>query len=361
VKLNKELRIHTIVAQFFCFFIMLSKLSQGEPKMPRKRGRPANQSRRKLQRMDNESNKDFWDAIKKNIESLEQEAENTADAAEDAGTIYDYEGMVLQIHQFMNRVYEKPIVKENADGKYMVVDKPTVQQFKTFWQFKKIEKPDIRTRSLMAFKSGLKKFNDLQPEGPIQWYNKDEEAKFCRYFTGARKDLSKKKQSGEVSSFHEGKQHLTVLEYIKLCEESLKDENVSGRNHAELHLFIVLCWCMLAREETCVSFNAKHLDWDGDSLLFSVSSSKRNYNESPDRYRVYPNPFLPQCCPVLAIALACACDPTLLSNQKRLFHFTQESGVLSFADNKKGKKKDSTSAIGRQFKNLCDKVFLFSP
>jgi hypothetical protein len=319
---------------------------------PNSRANPKRKRTKASERLAAVGNNEHYDNI--DVDALMEEAERTTAAAEARKTVNNYKNLLLQMHEFLARKFNKRILEE-VEGQTKLVDKPTIKEFKAFLQYKIREKPDMRNDSLKTWRAAINKWIDLNSIN-VDTYSEKELKNLKAFLKGAKNNLAEKVQKGELSSFQVGKDHLTIYEYSDLCLESLRHLAASGRNHAELHLFIVLSWCLLSREETTMSYSAKHLDWEGDALIFSVSSTKRNKAEKPDKYRVYPNPFLPHCCPVLAIALACACDPTILGDEKQLFHYTEGGEPTK---GKKGKKGDKTnaSAIGRQFSALCNMVW----
>lgn len=311
-------------------------------KQPSKRGR----KKRREDRLHPSGMEEHWESI--SLSHLEKGAEFTQQSADSKKTLYHYGGLVLQLHEFMVRKYGKSIL----NNQQRLVDKPSVNELINFLQFKRNTSPEIKSGYLAQFRSAIHKFVELFNDNNVTPYTSEEKVAIKRFLTGTRKELSAKIQAGEVSS-RVGKDHLKVDEYISLCEASLTHQSKLGRHDAELHLFIVLCWCMLSREETTVSFHSKHLEWEDDSLIVNVSSTKRNYTETPDKYRLYPNPYLPQCCPITAITIACACDTTILGSERPLFHHTQVGG-------KSRKKDEDASAVSRLFKELCELVCLFS-
>ncbi len=149
----------------------------------------------------------------------------------------------------------------------------------------------------------------------MQPFSEDEEFELERYFTGTKKDFSKAVAEGKRDGT-EGARHLTVAEYISLCLESLTRSH--SRHSTELHLFILIAWNMVSRLETTTMTHSRNLSWENDALLIGVSKSKRNETEDLTWYRNFANPFLPQCCLVLGLAIHCATDPNILGVY--LFH-----------------------------------------
>ena len=98
---------------------------------------------------------------------------------------------------------------------------------------------------------------------------------------------------------------------------------MSCRHPTELHLFITMGWSLCARLDTSSSVHIHHVDWHDDCMLVGVGKSKKNYLEKVQHYRVYGNPFMPKVCPVLSMAIHCACNTLICSQPPHglpLFH-----------------------------------------
>lgn len=230
------------------------------------------------------------------------------DKADSARTMQGYKTTFKQVNKFVSENFSRELL--NSDG--VMVSKPTVEELLAFLESKRSGKPDIRVGTLKNIRSAVNKLIKLNSVGVSEYTDKEME-ELRRYFTGCRNFFAQKVTEGERSS-KEGKRHLTVEDFQKLCKASLlKGEFRLGRHEAELHFFITIAWTLMARLETATQLHSSCIDWEDDALLIGISKSKRNYSEISHWYRVYANPFQPTCCTVLSLAILCACNTTILS------------------------------------------------
>ena len=73
------------------------------------------------------------------------------------------------------------------------------------------------------------------------------------------------------------------------------------------HLFLILCWNMMVRNCNCDDVVFINCIWTGDSFGVSVKRAKTNQDGSQrwqtDIKHIYANPFMPEICPILALAM----------------------------------------------------------
>jgi hypothetical protein len=239
------------------------------------------------------------------LAELTQKARKTIQNSTAQGTRKGYKGKVKQVSDFVKLITNRDILNENGD----LIDKPTVDEFTAFLEAKREEKSDITSGALKGFRSAMNKF--IKDNKLASW-DSDEEYLLSQYFMGTVKENAQEIRDG-IRKAEVGKEHLTVEELLSICKATLDNEHYSlGRHQAELHCFVCLSHAMMSRLETTSATHITHLDWEEDSLLIGVAKSKKNYSEVAEWYHVYANPFKPEVCCVLALALLLASDKTII-------------------------------------------------
>ena len=108
--------------------------------------------------------------------------------------------------------------------------------------------------------------------------------------------------SAGETSIKTGKEPLSFGLYrylsLKLLEKGKKDFQFA-------HFFIVLCWNLMCRSNNVFGIDYRHMNWRDDALCIYFSQTKTDQlGERPkDPRHVYPNPHVPEICPVLALGL----------------------------------------------------------
>mmetsp|Transcript_12129 Transcript_12129/g.15607 ORF Transcript_12129/g.15607 Transcript_12129/m.15607 type:complete len:659 (-) Transcript_12129:55-2031(-) len=117
-----------------------------------------------------------------------------------------------------------------------------------------------------------------------------------------KRNVSEKKANGEMSS-QEGKDPMNNegLEY--LAKETLTCPTDMILN-ITAHLYLLLCWNLMARSITVSDLLIDHISWSGDALTIYVGKMKNDQENTRGYWRhVYANPLNPTICPVLALSL----------------------------------------------------------
>ena len=122
----------------------------------------------------------------------------------------------------------------------------------------------------------------------------------CR--PGYKRDVADKKQSGEMSQ-QEGKSALTMSCYKALCLAMLVADQDCGM-HLFAHTFLVLSWVLVCRSVSTATINYARIGALEDCLVINLPRSKCDQEGGRAYERaIYANPFCPEVCPVLALAL----------------------------------------------------------
>ncbi|POM59369.1 hypothetical protein PHPALM_31912 [Phytophthora palmivora] len=71
------------------------------------------------------------------------------------------------------------------------------------------------------------------------------------------------------------------------------------------HTFLLLSWNLMCRAGNTASIHSGHLSWDGDALAIRFGHMKNDQDGTRprDARHVYANPFNPEICPVLSLAI----------------------------------------------------------
>ncbi len=125
---------------------------------------------------------------------------------------------------------------------------------------------------------------------------------FASFSGGYKRLVAEKKLTGEMK-MKEGKTPLTFAGYSFLAGVALKQ----SRDHqlgSFSHLFLLLCWNLMARSVSVGSIMFQHISWEGDSLLITTPKHKGD-QEGNNCYpkHVFANTTNPTICPVLSMAV----------------------------------------------------------
>ena len=87
------------------------------------------------------------------------------------------------------------------------------------------------------------------------------------------------------------------------------------------HAFLTLEWNLMARSDNVTKCHLNHIEWRNDSLIIFFAHSKGDQEgiNQQQPWHIYANPCQPDICAVLALAKYLFCNPTLLSDNKKLF------------------------------------------
>jgi hypothetical protein len=112
----------------------------------------------------------------------------------------------------------------------------------------------ISKSSAQGFKSAILKFR--QPNG-FAGFSQEEQVQFKRWFRGLQRQVSSRIRDGDIELSEEGKRHLKLEEYKRICTSLLSEGcNLSRKSVSEMHLFIVMSWNLCARADTTVSLHS---------------------------------------------------------------------------------------------------------
>lgn len=125
---------------------------------------------------------------------------------------------------------------------------------------------------------------------------------FSDLMTGYRRIVQKKKQDGEMN-IHEGKYPLSFSGYRYLAKKAMgQKRDFSLAIFA--HIFLLLCWNLIARCVSVSSIMYQHISWEEDAMVVvfpTTKSDKAGKNSAP--IHVFANPSTPEICPILWLAV----------------------------------------------------------
>lgn len=126
--------------------------------------------------------------------------------------------------------------------------------------------------------------------------------KISNFLKGYKREVQEKKETGEMSQL-EGKSPLTVGAYTYLCMATLQANTDFGL-HIFMHTFLILSWTLLNRSVSTATINYAHFHASGDCIFINQPRSKSDQSgERAYARSVFANPYKPEVCPFLAIAL----------------------------------------------------------
>ncbi|KAH9076305.1 hypothetical protein Ae201684P_012791 [Aphanomyces euteiches] len=88
--------------------------------------------------------------------------------------------------------------------------------------------------------------------------------KFIDYMSGYKRMIAELKEEGEMP-LHEGKEPIAVDGYRYLAQKALDGER-DKKGRRTVHLFLLLCWNLIARTATVGSLRYDHVTWEGVSV-----------------------------------------------------------------------------------------------
>jgi hypothetical protein len=131
----------------------------------------------------------------------------------------------------------------------------------------------------------------------------------CRvsqFVSGYKRKVSDAKETGEMK-LNEGKSPFTFENYHLISEKSLKDLQEPSEVHFA-HLYLTLCWNLMARSCSVGHIKYSHITWATDSLQITLPNHKGD-KEGASVYpkHVFANPLIPTVCPILALGIHLLC------------------------------------------------------
>ena len=135
---------------------------------------------------------------------------------------------------------------------------------------------------------------------------------FKNFHEGYKRIVARKKEAGIMKNY-EGKVAVTYVIYCALAKVALFAASERTQFSSFVHLYLVLCWNLFSRSCSVSSLRTHHCKWVNDSLVIDMSVQKGDQTgENIKPKHVYANPYNPELCPILALALhtfAVSCRP----------------------------------------------------
>ncbi len=101
----------------------------------------------------------------------------------------------------------------------------------------------------------------------------------------------------------EGKQPLTFSGYRFLAAKAIRQTTDIGLSMMS-HLFLILCWNLIARCCTVASIMFDHIGWEEDAMTIVIPKQKNDQEgKNSAKIHVYANNSNPEICPILAMAI----------------------------------------------------------
>ncbi|KAH9112692.1 hypothetical protein AeMF1_013012 [Aphanomyces euteiches] len=172
------------------------------------------------------------------------------------------------------------------------------------------------------------------------------------YMSGYKRMIAELKEEGEMP-LHEGKEPIAVDGYRYLAQKALDGER-DKKGRRTVHLFLLLCWNLIARTATVGSLRYGHVTWEGDAMVIRYGRMKNDQegnNCTP--HRVYANPENPFICPVLSMAvLVFSRGANLNSSTTLLFGANAKEKFSSWLLKTATKFKDELLCLGVSVKEV---------
>ena len=154
---------------------------------------------------------------------------------------------------------------------------------------------------------------------------------FSDMLTGYRRVVQKKKQDGEME-MHEGKYPLSFSGYRYLAKKAIAQTS-DFQLAIFAHIFLLLCWNLLARCVSVSSIMFQHISWEEDSMVVvfpTTKSDKAGKNSAP--IHVFANPSCPEICPILWLAVYIWCSGFRRTGSKPNLFGTPSGTEKRFSD-----------------------------
>jgi hypothetical protein len=123
-----------------------------------------------------------------------------------------------------------------------------------------------------------------------------------QFMSGYKRTVATAKQTGEMK-LTEGKRPFSFANFEMLCSRSLQEsQETSVMRYA--HLYLILCWNLMARSCSVSAIKYDHITWINDSLLITLPRHKGD-QEGANCYpkHVFANPLNPVVCPILSLGI----------------------------------------------------------
>ena len=120
--------------------------------------------------------------------------------------------------------------------------------------------------------------------------------------SGYKRIVADKKQNGEMA-MGEGKQPLSFTGYRYIANVALTAKREIGAAMFA-HVFLILCWNLMARCHSVSCLMFEHISWEQDSMIIVFPQHKGDkWGKDAIPKHLYANPTMPVICPILALAV----------------------------------------------------------
>lgn len=133
-------------------------------------------------------------------------------------------------------------------------------------------------------------------------FNDSTQLAFNQFAGGYKRLVAEKKLVGEMK-MQEGKSPITFQGYTFVAKQAILSKGDHGLA-TFAHLFLILCWTLMARSVSVGTIMLDHLSWENDSLVVTTPKHKGD-QEGNHCYpkHVYANPDNPFICPILSMGI----------------------------------------------------------
>jgi hypothetical protein len=126
---------------------------------------------------------------------------------------------------------------------------------------------------------------------------------FKNFQEGYKRTVANKRDKGHMKN-KEGKMPVSQSIYTSLCKLALFAGQARSAFLCFVHLFMILCWNLFARSVSVSDLRTHHFNWENDCLVIDMSKQKGDQSgEKITPKHLYANPYNPEVCVILALAL----------------------------------------------------------
>jgi hypothetical protein len=126
------------------------------------------------------------------------------------------------------------------------------------------------------------------------------------FVSGYAKRVAQAKEDGDMPMV-EGKSPMSTVGYHFLANKAVtQDEDFNLCTF--VHVFLLLCWNLMARSVSVAHILYEHIGWEEDALTITIGKTKGD-QEGKNTFprHIYANPAQPEICPILALAIYVFC------------------------------------------------------
>jgi hypothetical protein len=127
------------------------------------------------------------------------------------------------------------------------------------------------------------------------------EVELARHFKGLKRMLAQEIANGE-GAIKIGKDPLPFTLYRFLSKTFLMQRS---KEFTFAQCFMVVCWNLMCRSANAFTIKYEHTEWTEDALSVYFAHMKNDQTgERPrDPRHIYPNPLMPEICPILSLGI----------------------------------------------------------